>query len=151
MLEGIPWIGIGCIICVLAWTFRLGSFHEPAPGFVAFLSGLFLCSIGIVMTLLEIFSKDRVKNRPHPLPLFQKIPWRRLTYTVGLLLGYILFFEALGYILVTFLLMVGLSFDWEKKRWVSSVLFSIGAVLISYLIFEIWLHCQLPRGVFPWW
>lgn len=151
MLEGIIWIGIGCIICVLSWTIHLGSLHEPAPGFVAFLSGLFVCGIGIVMVISETFSKNQTKNRPDSSHVFRMISWRRLTYTIGLLLGYILFFNVLGYLLATFLLMYGLFYDWEKKRWVSSFLFSILTVFISYLIFEVWLHCQLPRGVFPWW
>jgi putative tricarboxylic transport membrane protein len=150
-VEGISWIGIGCVICIQASTFRLGSFHEPAPGFVAFLAGLFLCGIGIAMVLSKSFSKRQGNDPPGSAPVFRSIPWRRFTYTITLLFVYILLFDALGYILATFLLMSGLFYDWQKKNWASSFLFSILTVLISYLIFEVWLRCQLPRGVFPWW
>ena len=150
-VEGISWIGIGCIICIQASTFRLGSLYEPAAGFVAFLTGIFLCGIGIAMIFSKAFSKREAENGPHPLRAFRGVPWRRLSYTILLLFGYVLFFNAAGYLLATFLLMSGLFYDWQRKNWASSFLFSILTVLISYLMFEVWLRCQLPRGVFPWW
>jgi len=149
--EGIFWVVLGVMICILAWTFDLGSLHEPAPGFAAFLSGLFLCSIGIVIIISKTVLKSLTNTRPDAVQTFNIIPWRRLAYTIGLLLGYTLFFNALGYILATFLLMYGMFYDWEKKSWASSLLFSILTVLMSYLVFEVWLQCQLPRGIFPWW
>lgn len=150
-LEGICWIGIGIIICILALQFDLGSFHEPGPGFVAFLSGLFLSGIGLVMTISRAVSKNRPGQVPDADHTFQIISWPRLTYTTGLLLGYTLLIETLGYILATFLLMWGMFYDWEKKNWAWSFLFSIVTALVSYIMFEVWLRCQLPRGVFPWW
>jgi len=150
-LEGICWIVIGIIICILALRFDLGSFHEPGPGFVAFMSGLFLSAIGLVMTLSRAVSKNRAGQAPEGNHTFQIVSWRRLTYTTGLLLAYTILMEILGYILATFLLMWGMFYDWEKKNWVWSLLFSIVTALGSYIMFEVWLRCQLPHGVFPWW
>ena len=149
--EGIFWIGIGVIICILALGFDLGSFHEPGPGFVAFLAGLFVSGVGLIMILSITFSKPSLLKMPDAVHPFRTISWPRLIYTVGLLLGYILFLNTLGYILATFLLMWGMFYDQGRKNWVSSFLFSILTVLISYLIFEVWLRCQLPRGILPWW
>ena len=150
-LEGIFWIGIGIIICILALQFDLGSFHEPGPGFVAFLSGLFLSGIGLIMTISRAISKNRPGQVPDGDHEFQIISWPRLTYTTGLLLAYTFLMEILGYILATFLLMWGMFYDWEKKNWAWSLLFSIVTALVSYIMFEVWLRCQLPRGVLPWW
>jgi hypothetical protein len=150
-LEGIFWVGIGFIICILAWRFDVGSFREPAAGFVAFLSGLFLCGIGIIMVISKSSPKSQANHRRDAVDISRIIPWHRLTFTVGLLLGYTLFLNGLGYLLSTLLLMYGMYFDWRKKNWTQSFLFSIVTVLTSYLVFEVWLHCQLPCGVFPWW
>jgi hypothetical protein len=76
---------------------------------------------------------------------------RRLAYTVALLVAYAILMDPLGYMISTFLVMFGLFFDWEKKNWFWSLFFSITASLVSYLIFEVWLHCQFPRGMLPWW
>jgi putative tricarboxylic transport membrane protein len=150
MLEGVFWIGVGFAISLLAWTSGLGSFHEPGQGFVAFVSGIFLCSIGTIMVISEAFSKSQLKSRSDILHAFRGIPWTRLTFSIGLILGYLFVLNSLGYILSTFLLMYGMFYDWEKKSWFSSLLFSIVTAGSSYLVFEVWLQCQLPRGIFPW-
>lgn len=150
-LEGIFWIGIGIIICILALQFNLGSFHEPGPGFVAFLSGLFISGMGLAMIIARAVSKRRpggAAGAGHP---FRIGSWPRLIYTMGLLLAYIILIEPVGFILSTFLLMFGLFFDKEKRNWAWSLFFSVATTSMSYVTFEVWLRCQFPRGLFPWW
>jgi uncharacterized membrane protein YjjB (DUF3815 family) len=67
------------------------------------------------------------------------------------LIGYAILMDPLGYIVSTFLAMFGLFFDRERKNWLWSLFFSVTASLVSYLVFEVWLRCQLPRGILPWW
>jgi hypothetical protein len=47
--------------------------------------------------------------------------------------------------------MWGLFYDQEKHNWATSLMASSVTVGGTYLVFEIWLRCQLPRGIFPWW
>lgn len=149
MLEGVLWIVVGCVILILSWTFDLGSLREPGQGFVGFLAGIFLCGVGTVMILSVTLSQGKTAKRPDAIQTFRGIPWPRLTWMIGLILGYILFLDILGFMMGTFLLMYGMFFDRERKSWVSSFMFSIATAVSSYLIFEVGLHCQLPRGVFP--
>jgi putative tricarboxylic transport membrane protein len=151
--EGLVWIGIGILIGILALRLDLGSFRAPGPGFVAFLSALFIAGMGVIMLLARAVSKHR-RDRvgvPGAPPPFGIGSWRRLLYSLGLLLGYLIFLEPVGFILTTFLLMTGLFFDFEKRNWASSLSFSTVTTLMSYLVFEVWLRCQLPRGILPWW
>ncbi len=150
-VEGFFWIGIGVIICLLAWKLKLGSFREPGPGFVAFISGLFVSMIGLVMGLSGLLSKISPRSRIDFDQTFFIASWPRLIYTMGLLLSYGLLLNTLGYILTTFLVMSGLFYDREKSRWVSSGLASLISVGVTYLVFQVWLRCQFPRGIFPWW
>jgi len=150
-VEAIFWIGIGFLICLLGWRVDIGSFREPGSGFVAFFSGLFVAAVGMIMALSKIFSKTSKSATFDLTSAFKNISWFRLIYTMGLSLGYALFLNMLGYILTTFLAMWGLFHDWETKRWFPSFLTSLVTTGLSYLVFEVWLHCQLPRGIFPWW
>ena len=150
-MEGFFWVGVGAIIGLFAWKSKLGSFHEPGPGFVAFISGLFVSVIGLVMVLSEFFSKTPLRSSAHFDETFQIASWTRLIYTLALLLIYGLLLNSLGYILTTFLVMWGLFCDLEKKRWFSGFFASTVTVALTYLVFEVWLRCQLPRGIFPWW
>jgi hypothetical protein len=79
------------------------------------------------------------------------VPLSRLAYTMMFLIAYAILINPFGYILSTFLVMFGLFFDWEKKNWLWSAFFSVTVSLVSYFVFEVWLRCQLPRGIFPWW
>lgn len=149
--EAIFWIITGAVICLLAWKFHLGSFQEPGPGFVAFFSGLFVSGVGLVMFFSESLLKSPSGGGPDFRRVFHNVSWSRLLYTMALLLGYALLLNTLGYILTTFLAMWGLFHDWKKNRWVTSLLTSLLTTAATYLVFEVWLHSQFPRGVFPWW
>jgi hypothetical protein len=150
-VEGFFWIGIGVLICLLAWKSKLGSFREPGPGFVAFISGLFVSMVGLVMGLSEFLSKTSLRSSTDFNQRFSIASWPRLIYTMMLLLSYGLLLNTLGYILTTFLVMWGLFYNREKNRLVSSGLASLASVGGTYLVFEVWLRCQFPRGLFPWW
>jgi len=150
-VEGFFWIGIGVLICLLAWKSKLGSFREPGPGFVALISGLFVSIVGLVMGLPEFFPKISLRNGTDFDQTFSIASWPRLIYTMVLLLSYGLLLNTLGYLLTTFLVMWGLFYDREKSRLVSSCLASLASVGVTYLVFEVWLRCQFPRGFFPWW
>ena len=150
-VEGSFWIGMGVLICLLAWKSKIGSFREPGPGFVAFISGIFVSMIGLVIGLSELLSKISLRSSTDLNQTFSIASWPRLIYTMVLLLSYALLLNTLGYILTTFLVMWGLFYDREKSRWVSSGLASLISVGVTYLVFQVWLRCQFPRGIFPWW
>mgnify|MGYP001063584779 CR=1 FL=1 len=150
-IEGFSWIGIGAIICFFAWKVHLGSFWEPGPGFVAFASGLFISVVGLIMLFSQTLSRISRDDGFDLNLTFRNISWPRLGYTMVLLFGYAVFLNTLGFILTTFLLMWGLLYDREKHNWALSFITSLAIVGASYLVFEIWLRCQLPRGFFPWW
>ncbi|MGE5840857.1 MAG: tripartite tricarboxylate transporter TctB family protein [Deltaproteobacteria bacterium] len=152
MPEGIFWVVIGGIICVLAFQHGLGSIRAPGPGFVAFLSGSLVGGVGIVMILSKSIATGRAKGTIRDKGLgIPGVSLRRLVYTMTFLVAYAILMDPLGYIVSTFLAMFGLFFDREKKNWLWSLFFSVTASLVSYLVFEVWLHCQLPRGILPWW
>jgi biotin transporter BioY len=70
---------------------------------------------------------------------------------MALLLSYGLLLNTLGYILTTFLVMWGLFYHRDRSGWISSGLASLISVGLTYLVFQVWLRCQFPRGIFPWW
>jgi hypothetical protein len=149
--EGIFWIGIAVVICILALHFDLGSFRAPGAGFVAFLAGIFIGAMGAVMIASKALSARRAKDarRTAAPPVFTT--HGRLAYTLILLLLYAVLMDPLGFILSTALAMFFLFFDTRRKNWFWSAFFSVVTTLTSYFVFEIWLRCQLPRGILPWW
>ncbi len=145
--EGVLWTILGLFICILAWRTHFGSFHEPGPGFVAFFSGLLIGGIGFVMILTRARAKPS-KAETSEAPFFPR-NWRHLFFAMGLLFGYTLLLDTLGYIITTLFMMWAFFFAFGGRRWLSSLLISSFIVASTYIIFDVWLLCQFPRGIFP--
>ena len=150
-IESIFWMAFGLFLCYLSWQAHLGTFQEPGPGFVAFIAGSFIFAVGLIMFLSQLLLSDTSCDMFDPIAVFQGVPISKLVYTVALLVVYAVLLGSLGYIVTTFLLMWGLLYDREKRNWVVSSFSSLLIVTSSYLVFEVWLRSQLPRGVLPWW
>jgi len=153
LLEGPVWIAIGAAISGWAHGTGLGTFHEPGVGFVAFACGLFIIAVGVLITLLRRPDRQKqgVPSGQTGRAPFLGSPAFRLTYTVGLLLFYALFLNALGYLITTFIALFGLFYNPSDRRWASPFFASLVSVTATYFVFEVWLRSQLPRGILPWW
>jgi hypothetical protein len=152
LLEGPVWIFIGVIIS--AWSYRtgVGRFNEPGVGFVAFAAGLFIIGVGALVTVFRRPEQQKLKaaDATAPTRFLESAPFK-LTYTLALLLFYALFLNLVGYIITTFVVLFGLFYNPSGRRWASPLLASSLSVVFTYLVFEVWLKSQLPRGIFPWW
>jgi hypothetical protein len=145
--EGILWTLLGLSVCILAWQTRLGSFREPGPGFVAFFSGLIIGGIGLVM-LLAAARGTHPQSKP-PEGAFSARHRQQLVFTLALLCGYTLLLDTLGYIVTTLSMMWAFFYASGGRRWLSSLLIASLIVAGTTLVFDVWLRCQLPRGIFP--
>jgi hypothetical protein len=145
--EGVPWTILGLFICFFAWRNHFGSFREPGPGFVAFFSGLLIGGIGLVMILSRARAKpSRVETSK--VPFFPR-NWRHLFFAMGLLFGYTLLLDTVGYVITTLFMMWAFFYVLGGRGWFSSLLISSFIVASTYVIFDVWLLCQFPPGIFP--
>jgi hypothetical protein len=127
--------------------------REPGPGLFALIAGVSLIVIGTLMLFSQTMPKPRVQadSGTIQVSLLESVLKWRIFSTMVILLVYAFFLDGLGFILCTFLLMWGLFYDWGKNRFLPAILASLVTTGMTYLIFETWLRCQLPRGIFPWW
>ena len=153
--EGQAWVALGIGVCLYAYKMDLGTFRDPGVGFVAFGTGIFLMTVGI---LLVGGSREPMQKPPEEIgrksPTAGSLMLNRTfkaSYTVALLLLYALFLNHLGYVLTTFAIMFCLFFDLSRCRLAVPLLAAFLTTGITYLVFEVWLQSQLPRGIFPWW
>jgi hypothetical protein len=80
-------------------------------------------------------------------PIFGKENILKIILVLLSLFLYAFFMEALGFIPITLLLFIFLLGMIEKRRWVFTIFVSVAVTGISYLLFEIWLKSQLPKGI----
>ena len=88
----------------------------------------------------------REKGEPES-PIFGKENVLKIILVLLSLFLYAFFMEILGFIPVTLLIFIFLLGMIEKKTWGFTISVSVVVTGISYLVFEIWLKSQLPKGL----
>jgi hypothetical protein len=143
-ISGLVLILFSVLIMVESRKYPIGTVDNPGPGFLPMLLGFLL---GLMSLALWIKTWIKVKTQ------IQKTSWpdrQGLFKIIAIFIGILLFtilFEVTGYFLNIFLLFLLLLRPIGRQRWSMTLMISIGAVLVSYLLFDWWLKVPLPRGV----
>ncbi len=142
-ISGIFWFLFSGFICVESYRMGLGSLHQPGPGFIFFWTA-FVMGILSIAVFVPAWTKKKA-GEPEG-PIFGKENVLKIILVLLSLFLYAFFMETLGFIPMTLLLFIFLLGIIEKKRWGLTIFVSVAVTVISYLVFEIWLKSQLPRG-----
>lgn len=140
------WLIIGVYVAITAYHLGLGHFHKPGPGFIFFWTALLL----VILSAIDLASAltDKSQKDEKETPLWSGMQWSKvLSVLVGLSI-YVYFFNILGFLLSTFLLMIFLFKGVEPTRWWVAIVGSLIAILITSSVFQLWLKVPFPTGIF---
>ena len=142
-LMGLVLFSLGVGMTIEAIHLKLGQLARPGPGFMAFLIGVSVGLSGLILTLLATLKGKETNER-----IWAGQNWRNLAAIVLALLSYVVLFEYLGFLLITFLFIFFLCklTSKEPRKWSGAIVFSVIVVLFCYLIFCLWLKISLPKG-----
>ena len=146
-VGGLIWTILGILLCIGSVQLRLGNFNKPGPGFIPFLSGAFLILLGLILTLVTFLKESGEEEKTRNEKIWVKENWKRIFYPLFSLFGYILLLDHVGFLITTFLFLFFLFKLTAPKRWTMPLILSGGTVILSYLIFSVWLKCQFPKGI----
>jgi len=142
-LSGAVWFGLGLAVCLGSLQYKLGTPAAPGTGFMPFLTGLAICffsGIGLIQATLR---KRRGEGWS---PVLQGVFWKNAMIILVSLLAYALLLFPLGFVITTTLFIAFLLRAIVPQRWSVVIACSILTAAASYLIFEVWLKAQLPKG-----
>lgn len=91
---------------------------------------------------------ESVREAAGEIPYVARTNWTKIILVLSSLALYALFFERLGFILSTFLLMGFLLTVTEARGWPRIIGVAGAVALGSFTIFELWLRIRLPKGIF---
>ena len=133
------WILLALYVGIESFKLGLGTFHSPEPGFMPFLVGTIIGLLGFIILFSEWkHSKAEIE--------WKAVQWGKIGMILMGIMIYAALLQTLGYLLTTFLIM-GLFFKiFGLQRWTLMILYSFLATLAIYLIFDVWLQCQFPKG-----
>lgn len=147
-LGSLFWFALGAVICVGSVQIRLGTFHRPGPGFMPFLSGVFLMLFGVILMVSTLTGADNKKEETKSEKLWTKENWKGFSLTLLALFGYALLMNSLGFYTTTFLFLFFLFKLTAPRKWLMPLAFAGASVILCYLIFSLWLMTQFPGGIF---
>ncbi len=138
------WLFAGIMIALWSLRYGFGSLHEPGIGFITFFAG----SILAVLALILFFTSFRLQKGGGTLwNLWAGLDVRKVVYVLVLLTAYTVLLRPTGFLLSTCILLFLLFRVKGAYRLVTAIIFSILVTAVSYLIFDVWLQAQLPKGI----
>jgi len=142
--QGLLWLCIGVGVLFFSSSYSMGSLSEPGPGALPFGLGL----VFVLLSLILLFRSWRDKPSEDKKRLSFGSRWHKI-FMIILFLALVTFFlESLGYLLSIFLMITLSMLIMEPKRWVSALLLGSISSFSSYVLFDVWLKVQLPKGLF---
>jgi putative tricarboxylic transport membrane protein len=141
-IVGIVFLFLGAGILWQGKRLLMGTLREPGPGFFPNL----VAALMIILSLFLIIPKGKGESDGNP---FTPGATTRIVIILAALSIYSFVLEILGFLVSSFLLMACLFKVYGNERWPLAILYSLIGVVSSYVLFEIVLKGNLPKGVIP--
>jgi hypothetical protein len=146
LTSGLFWLGISLFVIYMALELGIGAFSNPGPGFVLFWSSLIFGILSIVLVIKAILGKGGARLFSDS---WKGLKWSNVLIAVIALFLYASFLTKIGFLLMTFGVMVLLYSLGKPKLWVT-VVGAFVTIMLAYTIFHFALQIQFPRGILGW-
>jgi len=133
-------LAFGLVALEEARKLRFGSIARPGPGFFPV---VLAAAFSLVCLVLLV---GAVRGRDEDAPVAARLGWAKIVATMAALFVYALVLEVVGFVAGTFALLLFFFRALERQRWPLALAGSLVTALLTYLVFKVWLHVQLPAG-----
>jgi putative tricarboxylic transport membrane protein len=139
--SSIFWALLGTVAVLTALRTGIGTLTSPGPGLLPLIGGLLMILLSIVV-FAQAFSREARESEQKRVRIGN---WRIWLVTLCLFL-YAFALRRLGFTIATFLLLGFLFQLLERKSWLKTALTAAATIFAVYMVFNVWLQVQLPRG-----
>jgi len=138
------WLLAGIGITLGSLKYGFGNLQAPGAGFITFFAGvvLSLLSVGLFFSSLR---SERLRKGVGI--LWEGLEVGKVIYVFFLLVAYALVLKPLGFLITTFGLLCLLLKVKAAYPLLKVILISLLVTTGAYLLFQVWLKVQLPRGI----
>lgn len=141
MLIAAGFLILACYIFLGSIELGLGQLRNPGAGFFPFLSALSLGILSLILLLSSLKGAVTQEQLHWPKGIHR---WR-IMLTLSTLVLYAFVLNTLGYFIGTLLLLLFLLKVVAAQKWALSISVAAFAVLITYLLFGVWLNVPFPK------
>lgn len=145
-------VAVALAAAIIGFSYGFIDDGRIAGGFLPVVSA----TVVIITGLFDVFNRLKVNtvdsHKPKDeLDIFgrsQKTRDRQLVVVVFLVAGGLLLIDAIGFLGAFTLLILAISLFVEKKKPLTTTLVTAVTILITYLVFDVFLEVPLPLGIF---
>ena len=138
---------LSLFVCQQSMEIGLGTLGQPGAGLLAFGAG---AGIGLLALWLLIHSMGSKESQNEAVDSQRTLRKGRLILICLSLFGYTIAVNWFGFVLSTFLFVLLVLRLIESGRWWRTVTSAVLIAAGNYLLFEMWLQLNLPKGFFRW-
>jgi hypothetical protein len=133
-------LAIGGVIAYVSWGYGFGSMGRPGPGLYPFF-------VGIAIALAALFTLAGVLRTSDPHPVLDTEGARTFAIMTATFCFWVLAMPVLGYVAVTLISTIVFAKAVRLEGWRKPLAVAAGTALFIYLLFDVWLYIDLPRGI----
>lgn len=133
-------VAIGVAVAAISWTYGFGSVSRPGPGLYPFFIGLAIAACALYALVAGL-------RAPPSAPRLERRSAARLGMMAGTFCFWILAMPLLGYVGVTLAATYAYAKILGLEGRVKPLAIACGTALFIYLLFDVWLYIDLPRGL----
>ena len=144
-IGGIVIFLFGAVTSLLSFKMPLGTFRMAGTGMFPLCLGILLMILSGIFVLRLLLQGKKISMKKESMVEISGFR-KQMIFFLGTMVLATLFFNQLGYPLISFLLMLGLLRILGMKRWALNILLSFMTSAASYFLFVQWLQIPLPKG-----
>ncbi len=130
-------------IAIESCRLGLGDWNNPGAGYFSFGAAVLL---GVVSIRVLIKGGLKRPQEEKSIPKSEPLQRQHVFYVLASMVAYAALFDKIGFTLSTFLLMVFCLRVISPQRWVITLIAAFSCAAGSYLLFQVLLSAELPRG-----
>jgi len=144
IFSSLFWLLFGIYFTIKSYSFGLGEWSRPGPGYFPFGAGLLfgIFSLSVFVKTLRRLPLKEIAIQSH-----ERLQWQNMVLILFGMLAYTLLLKRIGFVLCTFLIVVLFIHVIAKERWFKSIMTALVVTLTFHLFFNILLNAQLPSGI----
>lgn len=140
--SGLTWLAVSAFLLIQGRDLGLGKLNDPGSGFAVFWIGVLLAAFAV-----SVIVAAAREAGPSIADLWTGTSWGRVLAVVALLLVYAIFFERIGFVASTVVLLLVLMLVVDRVRPTVAIPVAIATPLVVWLVMTRWLLIQLPAGI----
>lgn len=143
LISSLFFLVFGLLIIIFSLYLPVGTFGNPGEGLVPLIAGACMSILSIAL-FFRSYLQGSLETKAF---IERKQGFQLVFITMLALLIYPVIFEYLGFLISTFFLLFFLFKVIGEMKWMLSLGGTLLTTSCSYLIFNVWLKVQFPRGL----